>query len=212
MKQLFALSLGLSMACSALAGEVKLSVKADGGLTGTATLVNKVLDDGSKYVRLSMELVSGGQQVTVMQESTYDKTGRPVRKIQVTNMKSAGTKQTVVVNFDTGGAQVKVDAGGRSATETVGYPVGKSVLAKPEFWFVRDNPKPGDVTTYSRFDVGRQVWVEDKTTYHGKRDITIGGRTVSAHLIEFSGTKAYVDDSGDPWRVESSGMVMERIS
>ena len=59
----------------------------DAGLTGTATLVNKVQEDGSKYVLLTMKLKSSGSpDVDVIQESVYDKTGRPVRKIQTTSI------------------------------------------------------------------------------------------------------------------------------
>lgn len=204
--------LGLALFSASCFGSVtKLSVKSDNGLSGSATLTNKVLNDGSKYVQLSMELKnSSGQKVVVIQESSYDSNGKPVRKLQTTNLGSAETKQSVQVSFDSKGAQVKIVAGGKTATETVAYPSGKSLLAKPEFWFVRDKPAPGAVTTYWRFDLGTQSWVETKTTYHGKREITVGGKKVSAHLTEYAGAKAYLDDNGDPYRIEMGATVMER--
>lgn len=210
MRQIFLLGI-LLFSVSAFCTDTKLVVKGESGLSGTAVLTNKILEDGSKYVRLTMELKnSSGQKVTVMQESTYSKNGRPIRKLQVTNLSAASTKQSVVVTFDDTGAHVKVDAGGRTAKEDVKLPGSKSILAKPEFWFIRDTPNPGDVTSYSRFDVQSQTWIDTKSIYHGKREIVIGGKKVMAHLMEYEGAKAYVDEKGNPFRIETGGTVMER--
>lgn len=196
-------------AVSVWADQVTMTVKS-GGLTGTATVINRILEDGSKYIQLSMNLTEGGRKVSVLQESTYDKDGQPIRKLQTTTMGGGGAKQSVVVTFVDKTATLKVDAGGKTATENVGFPVGKPTAAKPEFWFVRDTPASGAVTTYWRFDLSTQGWVETKTTYLGTRAITVGGRTVKAHLMEIGDVKAYVDEKGDPLKLVSPTMSMER--
>lgn len=192
-----------------LADQVTMTVKS-GTLTGTATVVNRILDDGSKYIQLSMNLSEGGRKVSVLQESTYSKAGEPTRKLQTTSMAGGGAKQSVVVTFEARTAILKVDAGGKSATEKVPFPTGKATAAKPEFWFIRDTPTPGAVSTYWRFDLSSQAWVETKTTYVGTRAITVDGRTVKAHLMIIGDVKAYVDEKGDPLKLVSPTISMER--
>lgn len=192
------------------AGEVVLDVDA-GGLKGSATLVNQLLPNGSKYVRLGMLLEDAtGKSVSVLQESTYDKTGRPVRLLQRTNLKGGSALQSVVVTFDDTGANFKVDQGGKTVNDTIKYPAGKSVLATPEFWFIRDMVNPGGVKSYWRFDMAKQDWAEIKCEYHGKRDLKWGGKTVNAHLVTMGDGRAYLDDAGDPYVVETGNGKMVR--
>lgn len=210
MKRGLAILIGLT-AATVWAGETDLALNGPGGMTGTAKLRNEVQDDGGKYVQLSMTLRNpAGQAVTVLQESSYDAKGNPVRKIQVTTFPGGGGKQTVVATFDAKGATVKADAGGKSVSDVVPYPAGKTVRASSEFWFCRDKPAPGAVSTYWRFDLGKQSWVETKATYHGKRQLKIGSKSYDCHLITVGEARAYVDDKGDPLRLEQSGIVMER--
>lgn len=182
-----------------------------GELRGKATLVNRVLPDGTKYVRLGMILTDANQRnVSVLQESTYDQRGRPVRHLQVTNLAGNAARQSITVTFDGGRATVRIDQGGQRTETTSDAPAGVRIEALPEFWFVRDKPKAGDVSTYWRFDLGRQEWVETRAVYHGRRSIQVGGKEISAHLVTFGESRAYVDDEGDPWRIESPGAVMVR--
>lgn len=194
----------------ALAGEVVLDVDA-GGLKGSATLVNQVMANGSKYVRLGMRLEDAdGREVSVLQESTYDKTGKPVRMLQRTNMKGQAALQSVVVTFDEKGANLKIDQGGKTVNDVVIFPAGKPILATPEFWFIRDQIAAGGVKSYWRFDLSKQIWAEIRCEYHGKRSLNWGGKTVSANLVTMGESRAYLDDSGDPYLVETPGGKMVR--
>lgn len=199
------------LGCSvAFAGELTLSVQMS-GMSGRANLVNKVMSDGSKYVRMSMVLKDPtGKSVTVLQESTYDKTGAPVRKLQTVTSAGGSSRQAIVVTFDAGGAYVKIEQGGKTVNQHAPVPAGKRIAATPEFWFVRDHPKPGDVVTYWRFDLNTLGWVESKSQYHGYRTISVGGKQTRAHLVTLGNVSAYVDESGDPYKIESDGTTLVR--
>ena len=202
----------LFVATAAVADEVKMTISGSAGRTGSATIVNRIQKDGSKYVQLSMELRStSGQIVNIVQESVYDKTGRPIRKIQTTDTKG-GVRQEIVAQFENGKVRVRATQNGKTTRSTVFVPTGKSINAKSEFWFVRDKVPAGGKTTYMRFDLQTMDWVEETAVYRGTREIRVGGKKVKAHLIEMGDVKAYVDDRGDPWRVVMEGVLMERVT
>ncbi len=202
----------LASCCAANAAEVKMSVIGPNGINGSATVDNRVLEDGSKYVRLSMELRTGnGPAVNVLQESTYDAKGFPVRKLQVTSTKGTKLKQSLAAVFTAEGAEVTVDSGDKHNTSEEPYPPGASVRAGNEFWFVRDKVKPGGVLTYKRFDLMLCKWVETKVTYLGRRTISVAGQARQAHLVTVGTVKTWVDEVGDPLRMEMGQTVLERI-
>jgi hypothetical protein len=211
MKRLFVLALAFASAlCSA--GEVELKITGTSGLRGTAKLVNKIQEDGSKYVRMEMEMRSTtGQIVNVLQESVYDKRGKPVRMIQNTST-VGGSTQKIVATFELASVKVKATEGSRTSDETLSMPAGTNPHAKYEFWFIRDKIAAGGSTTYSRFDLQTLKWERVEAVYRGTKQITVAGKSVKAHLVEIGGAKAYVDDAGDPWRVEMDGVVLERTS
>lgn len=202
----------LFVAAAAVADEVKMTISGSAGLKGTATIVNKIQKDGSKYIQLSMELRSmTGQIVNVLQESVYDKTGRPVRKIQTTDTKG-GARQEIVAIFERGEVRVRSTQDGKTTRSSVYIPMGKNINAKSEFWFVRDKVPAGGKSTYMRFDLMTSKWVEETAVYKGTREIRVGGKRVTAHLVEMGEVKAYVDDKGDPWRLELEGILLERVT
>lgn len=195
-----------------MAGEVTMRIGGSSGLTGTAKVVNKLQEDGSKYVRMEMELHStDGQIVNVLQESVYDKTGMPVRMIQNTTT-AGGKDQKIVAVFSTGTVKVRATNGSDTSEETLAIPAGTNPLAKFEFWFIRDKIVAGGKTGYSRFDLQTTKWERVEAVYNGTKQITVGGKTVKAHFVEIAGAKAYVDDAGDPLRVEMQGIVLERTN
>lgn len=202
----------LLFAVASYAGEVSMRISGAAGLTGTAKVVNKLQEDGSKYVRMEMELRStDGQIVNVLQESVYDKTGMPVRMIQNTN--SAGGKdQRIIAMFTGGTVKLRITNGDKTDEQTLDVPQGTNPMARFEFWFIRDKITAGGKTSYSRFDLQTAKWEKVEATYHGTREIKVGAKTVKANLVEIAGAKAYVDDTGDPIRVELQGIVLERIS
>ena len=212
MKYLLPVAL-FTLASVCFAGETKLKVSGESGLRGTATLVNKIQEDGSKYVQLTLELRSAdGQIVTIIQESVYDKRGFPVRKLQSATS-PGGTKQTIIATFDSTGVNLEIRSDGERGKGRVERPIGKPIAAKSEFWFIRDKIPAGGRTTYFRFDLQTRTWIETEVVYIGDRTITVNGRQVKTHLVMYGKTKAWVDDEGDPVRIEmlDSGMVLERV-
>jgi hypothetical protein len=206
----FAASVAAVAATTALAGEVTLAISGTSGLRGTAKVTNKLQEDGSKYVRMEMELRStAGQVVTVLQESVYDKSGMPVRMIQSTDAKGSKS-QRIVADFGVATVRLRVTDGGKTREESLSIPAGTNPVAKYEFWFVRDKVQPGGRTSYFRFDLQTVQWERVEVVYHGQRQITVAGKSVKANLIELGTTRAYVDDAGDPWRIEMPGITLER--
>jgi hypothetical protein len=198
------------IASVAQAGQVVLDVVA-GGLTGSATLDNKILPNGSKYVRLGMLLEDANKKtVSVLQESTYDAFGKPVRLLQRTSLKGNSATQSIVVTFDESGANVKVDQGGKTVTNLVPYPSGKSVNASTEFWFIRDQIANGGEKTYHRFDLSTQSWKEINCKYVGPRETKWNGKTVSANYVQMGDAKAFLDAAGDPYIIETPNGKMTR--
>lgn len=192
--------------CSA--GETQLSVTGAEGLKGTATLINKIQEDGTKYVRLSMRLVyTDGQTAEILQESTYSPLGEPIRMLQTS--KSGSKKTSIVVTFSEEGAQVVSDKGDGPKTNFVVTP-GGSTKNPTEFWFCKDLPKKGQVAEYYTFRVSEQAWVKAKSRYEGKKEIVVDGRRVNANFVQLGEIKSYTDDKGDPYRVELGSLKLER--
>lgn len=169
-----------------------------GEMTGHATVLKRMLDDGSKYVRLDLTLArSGGKEVHVVQESTYRADGTPVNLSQ--KVEPSGSAVTAVF----GPTEVVLTTDGRE--KHIAYPDG-TVKATPEFWVVRDRPKAGTRVTYQRLDLVSGHWVATPCEYKGVAKID--GKTV--HRLKLGDTLALLDDAGDPVRIESGPTVMTR--
>lgn len=196
---------------SALAGEVKLKVTGPEGLDGVATIVNKVQEDGSKYVRLTMRLRYGDGQVSdILQESSYDKTGEPVRMLQTTK---AGSKKTsVVVTFTSEGAQVVSDSGDGPKTNMVVRPTDGKTANPTEFWFAKTQPTSGQVVEYYTFRVSDQAWIKTKSKYVGQKELVVDGKRVKSNFVQMGEIKSYFDEAGDPYRIELGQLLLERAS
>lgn len=193
---------------AAHAGEIKLTVRGPDGLTGTATLVNKIQQNGSKYVRLAIKLeLGGGQTSDVLQESSYSPTGVPIRMLQTS--KSTGKKSSIAVTFSDEGAQVVVDKGDGPKTNLVVRPEG-SIANPTEFWFSKIKPTKGQVVEFFTFRVSEQAWTKVKVRYEGVKEIVVSGKRVSANLVQMGEVKTYLDEQGDPYRIELAGLTLER--
>lgn len=192
------------------ADEVKLTVTGPDGLAGTATLVNKVQQDGTKYVRLSMTLSYGGAQKSeILQESSYSPLGEPIRMLQTS--KGQGKKTSIVVKFSEDGAQVVTDKGDGPKTNLVVPPSG--TIANPtEFWFSKAKPTKGETAEFYTFRMSEQGWAKTKAKYEGDREIVVEGKRVTAHLVQMGEVKSYLDDKGDPYRIELGKLILERAS
>ncbi|MBX3111825.1 MAG: hypothetical protein KF857_07435 [Fimbriimonadaceae bacterium] len=198
------------LAAAAVAfGNVEMTIAAP-GVHGRAVVRQSITDKGHKSLRLEMTLRDkDGKVRVVVQESDYDKQARPVSMTQKTSIPGGNALQTLTVRFSETKATVVVEEAGHRNETTVPAP-SKPWRATPEFWFVRDKVEPGGETTYWRFDLASQKWVETKCVYVGRRKVRAGGKEYDAHCVLMGGVKSYLDDKGDPVRLESGRLVMER--
>lgn len=181
----------------ALASQTTLNL-VSGDFKGTAVVQKRLLDDGSKYVRLDLSMSrAGGTAVKVAQESTYRSDGTPVALSQTIEPK--GSKITAVF----GPSEVVLTTDGRE--KHIAYPEG-TVKATPEFWVIRDHPKKGTRLTYQRLDLVSGRWEATPCEYQGT--VRLNGRVV--HVMKLGDSKAFLDDLGDPVRIEAGPTVMSR--
>lgn len=182
-----------------------------GRVAGTATVLQKLGADGSKSVQLAMELRSDTVAINLRQESSYDKTGRPIRKFQETHNVTQKTRKTVVVTFDAAGANAVVDEGGKRTVKKVPLPETAARHDLSEFWFLRDQPKVGDVVKANTINLETLTWELITTIYKGTAEVTIAGRKVKAHRTESERGVAFIDDKGLPLRLELPNGAIERV-
>ncbi len=209
MRHLASLLALAALITSAFAGQVKMKISGN-GVSGDAVVLIKVLDDGSLLNRVTMNLDAGGK-VKIFQESTYDKTGRPIKKTQTIVKQNGTLRQTITATFGKTKVVVAANNAGKQMKADLAFPRGSSILAKSELWFSKIQPRSGDINEYSRFDPNTQAWVKTKVIYKGRKSIKVGGTTYTAHLIETDGVQSYMDDKGDPIKTVTPSFTMERI-
>lgn len=192
-------------------GQTKYLVWVGGKKAGMATLLQKVLPDGSKSVQLSMSLQLGASAATLRSESTYDAKGVPVRKFQETSVPSQKTRRTLIVTFDAKGANAVIDLNGKRSTKQIPLPETAERADVTEFWFIRDKPKVGTTAKAYHFDLETMSWELVATTYAGVVELTIGGKKVKANKTSSDEGVAFLDDAGLPLRLELTNAALERI-
>lgn len=203
--------LGQSQEPPKVTAPVKMTVYLSGRVAGTATLLQKLGTDGGKSVQLSMELKSEAMTATLRQESSYDKTGRPIRKFQETVIPAQKKRRTVVVTFDAAGANVVVDEGGKRTVKKLPLPETATREDLSEFWFLRDTPKAGAVAKANTVNLETLTWELVTTTYVGEVQVSIAGKKVKAHRTESDKGVAFIDANGQPLRLELPNGALERI-
>ncbi len=192
-----------------LVNTVEMKITAD-GLTGRAVVRQELIEGGSKSLRLEMTLRNrDGVTRVIIQKSVYDRQARPVSMSQKTSMPGGKALQDLEVKFTETRAEVTLTEGGKTQKSSVPAPAHQW-RATPEFWFIRDKVEPGGETTYWRFDLASRKWVETKCVYVGLRKIKVAGKTYDAHCVLMGDVKSYLDDHGDPIRIENGRSIMER--
>lgn len=197
-----------ALAAFACAGTVKMDVKGP-GITGVATVTNKLNESGGKLVTLEMKLNQGGKTALVTQESDYAPNGRPIRKLQRTRQSGGGLDQTILAVFNKSTVKVTVTNSGKSNSFDVKMPAS-GLEAKYELWFLKSKPPVGGVNSFQHFDISRQRWVPTKAQYLGMADVTASGKAYKAHKVKMGDTTAYLDSKGDPVKVIQGQTTMER--
>lgn len=206
-RYLFCLVL-IAAATAAFTGEVKMKISGK-GLTGTSTASTKLNPDGSKLQRMTTKVTSNGQTAEIIDESLCSKTGRPLRHTVKTSV-GGKLQQTIIAGFGNKEVSVKIQAGGQTKSTTVAYPKGASLDVKSEFWFITSKPAPGGTDQYYRFNVENLTWEKTKVVYQGVQTIKVNGKDVKGHLMVGDKGKAWLDDKGDPLKMEWGGVTVTR--
>ena len=114
-----------------------------------------------------MEIKHHADTGPVRPEATYDAKGAPNRKFQATLVPSQKRRRHVVVTFNKEGASVVADLNGKRTTKKISLPATAQRDDASEFWFLRDQPKKGEVAKAYNFDIETLSWELVTTTYEG---------------------------------------------
>lgn len=201
--------------CAAAAlAQTRFEAFADGKKIGTVSFTQRLGADGSKSVDVRMELEAANQKLTLRTQNTYDRLGNPIRKFLDANIPGGKLQRQIVATFDKNGANiVKMDGGTRTTRQ---IPLVESAPRNnaSEFWLVRDKPREGDSVRCYVFNIDTLSWDLQTIHFRGQRTIKVGTRSVVAYLIESIGassSKAYLDEKGVPWLIETASTTIRRI-
>jgi hypothetical protein len=205
---LFIAAIGLAL------GQTKYSVEMGGKMVGSASLSQKISGDGAKTVDLKMDLKLTSQKLSIRSQNTYDKQGQPIRKFMDANIPGGALQRQLVATFDERGANVVQMDGGKRTTRQIPLVGAAPRSDASEYWFIRDLPKPGEkVRTYT-FNMDLLAWQLQTTVYRGRKIIKVNGKSIEAHEVEIIGdrpSKAFLDEKGVPWIVESGSTILRRV-
>lgn len=193
-------------------GQVKMDVLVQGHEAGTATLSQRLTENGGKYTELGIVIRSGDDTITVRSQTTLDAKGAPIRMFQQT-IRSGSSKSSheVIVSFDQLGANVVIDDNGDRTTKIIQAPNYPSREDSSEFWFVIDHPDVGASVKALKFDMDALKWDVVTTTFRGVRPMTINGQRVIANVADSQQGTEYLDSEGLPLRIEMPNATLERV-
>lgn len=191
--------------------QVKLELLRDGKSAGFATVSQKLRQDGSKIVQMSMESATATGVLTFRSESIYAASGLPQRKYQEIAVPSQKFRRTIVAEFSETSVHVTIDLNGTRSVKDVPLPKGGSAVDKSEFWFVRDKPAAGAKSKSYSFNLESLSWEQVQTTYVGSVELAIGATKWKANKTSSEKGVAYVDDQGLPLKLELPNGVMQRV-
>lgn len=208
--RVFFLLPALMLASLSLAGRVVLRVGGSLGLKGKAIVLNEMRADGSKSSKMEMTLTdSNGKSILVTQEASYGASGVPVFKSMKTQVEGLPT-QTIVAAFSSHNVTLTSMIGENASETSLPVPTDLTIAEKFEYWFCRDKIPVKGQNSFYRFDLTTLTFERTTSIYVGRKSITTGGRTRMAHLVQVGDSKIYLDDAGDPYRIVSPGVTMER--
>lgn len=209
MRSFVIVAMGASTALSV--AQVKLELLRDGKSAGVATVTQKLRQDGSKIVQMSMESSTPTGALTFRSESIYAASGLPQRKYQEIAVPSQKFRRTIVAEFSESSVHVTIDLNGTRSVKDIPLPKGGSAIDKSEFWFVRDKPAAGAKSKSYSFNLESMTWEQVQTTYVGPVELTIGATKWKANKTSSDKGVAYVDEQGLPLKLELPNGVMQRI-
>jgi hypothetical protein len=194
--------------------QTKFVAESEGRQIGTMSFQQKVGADGSKSVVVQLEIETAKQKFSMRTQNTYDAKGNPTRKFLDANIPGGALQRQVVATFDNRGANIVQIDGGKRTTRQIPLVESAPRANSSEFWLVREKPKVGDAVRCYVFNMDQLAWHLQTVTYRGVKTVKVGGKSVSAHLVETAGdsqSKAYLDDAGVPWLIETAKSVIRRV-
>lgn len=199
--------------CVVAVAEVKLKIKMNGHEAGTAVTGQKLLPDGQRLIELRIDLTSGKKKIQVHTTSLFDPKGNPVRK--ALDLSTSDPKHSfLIATFDQEGAKLIIDEDSKRSTTKVPLTTTASRAETSGFWWLRDKPAPGAKEEHFVFNLNTKEWDSTEVVFKGDEAITLAGHKVNAHKItttvEGKVTTSWLDDKGEPYRVESGTTIMER--
>ena len=187
--------------------QTSYEILVNGRHAGEATMSQRLLASGGKYVEFILTLRKGSDRVVVKSQITLTATGAPEREIQQVGPFGRPPERQVITTFDSKGAEVVEKVRSVPKSYKIVIDPGLSRADASQFWFLRDQPKSGAVCRAYRFNLDTKRWYLAETTYVGQE---AGGFHVKQES-EGRTTDTIFDAQGVPKKIDdSSGMQMVR--
>jgi hypothetical protein len=212
-KALFALSLvGLSQRVLA---SIDLTISEAGKKIGSARYEALLLPSHGRQTTLVMRFTVGARAGTVVSESeAVDSLGRQLEASFKVQRGSNLYLQATATFARNGDASVKVTAGGRTRSRTLPAPKTTSRRDLSEFWFLKRTPPVGTWVRYEHLTLATMKWEPVRTTFVGRKSVSMHGRSVLANKMTQSVADAtevfWLDDEGMPLVIETDKTRLER--
>jgi len=182
---------------------------------GRATYHQAPNMSGGKDTELTMFLTVNGAPRKVVRQESFDAKGRQL----YCSITSRIGKQKALH-----GSAAKIDGKGvASVIYNLSYGKGRQTLAKPRgardnasvYWFVKAVPTAGAKATYFRYNLDRDVWEMETTTYVKKLVVDVHGKPVDGYDLVTSSRndprETIVDQYGIPLMLVTKLYRLERI-
>ncbi len=207
-----ALVLSFLLSVAAFAEQATYRVLFEGKQIGNAKITQVKNADGSVLLEMDSTMTFFGELMELSMSFLTAKDGTPIR--ESSSQKTNDESSIASVNYKKDGAHVISTDNGKSISKVVSYPKGK-VKGMSNMWFIHYRPKVGEKDVYWELDLDTLKWVRVVQVYKGPRQIKLGGKSVSAHLISVDGLAMYVSGSGMVLRTSygpsDQNFIIERI-
>lgn len=209
--KLFVAILGWGLACvMGHAQSVQLLFSQPPNTSGTLTWTASLVQPGRKVTQSNLVLTASGRRLTVRMESVFAADGAPLRMISET-VSGTALLQRIVADFRPDGVHLSGERASKKLNQVVAYPEGAPWKDVGEFWFLRDQPKPGAKLLTYRFSLEDLQWRIQERHYVGRSKKKMGNREWEGHLVQVDGGEFLLDDRGDPiWIETTTGATLTR--
>lgn len=192
--------------------QVEMRVTYPNGKSGIARVTRKARPEGGWVSMMAIELESDSKKIKVRAESIISPNFEPIRKTLETLDAKGKRLSYVVADFDVKGAQVITENGPNREVKRFDleqkWPRKDPTVA----WFLGELPKSGGKSTFMTFEMSPPNWVQKSATYLGNKMVRIGNQTIKGYQLSLDGEPVLLDEHGLPIRLESQGVIFERVA